>query len=125
MVELVAQEQIDNKTILRFKDFRSICPFTNVADVATVELDYVMRQGQMPIASERLQAYLASFGSTEIAMEMIPVDILKFCIDESLRERPPTGWKHAAPDEVTIRYKLSEGKGWGMTASVSFSREVK
>nr|MDO8133746.1 hypothetical protein [Candidatus Njordarchaeum guaymaensis] len=125
MVRLTGQEHTDNRTTLKFKDFKSICPFTDAVDIATVELDYTMRQGQTPVDPDALQAYLASFKNTKIAMEMIPIEILRFCVNASLRKRPPTGWKHAAPDEVSVRYDLSEGKTWSLTASVNFSRDVK
>ena len=125
MVELVRNEQIGDKTALIFKGLKSICPFTHTPDVATVELDCTMRKGQTQIDTGRLLTYLDSFGNTEIAMEMIPLEIIKFCVNESMGKRPATGWKYAAPDAVSVKYKLFEGKTWGMTASVDFSREVK
>jgi len=95
MVELVRNEQIGDKTTLIFKGFKSICPFTHTPDVAAIELDYSMKKGQRQIDVERLRTYLDSFGNNEIAMEMIPLEILKFFVNESLGKRPATGWKYA------------------------------
>jgi len=52
---------------------------TDVLDVATVELHYAMRQGQALIDPDHIQTYFASFGNAKIAMEMIPIEIFKFC----------------------------------------------
>jgi len=125
MVRLAGQEHANNATTLKFKDFRSICPFTDVVDVATVELHYVMKQGHAPIDPDHLPTYLASFENTKIAMEMIPIEILKFCVSDGLRKRPSSGWKYAAPDEVSVSYDLSEGKTWSLAVSVSFSRDIR
>ncbi len=112
------------RVFLKFEGCSSICRFTGQTDVGDIELDYVPGRGQVRIDSEKLQGYLSSLKTRRIAMEMIPIEILKFCIEECLEKPPPMGRRYAAPDEIAVRYSLSLGKDWGMTTRVTFNRET-
>lgn len=124
MVKLASETSANGRVKLKFERFTSICRFTGHADVADLGLDYAPGRDHRLIDSKKLEEYLGSFGIKRIAMEMIPVEILKFCIESCLKMPPPT--RYAVPDDITIRYELTRGGGkdWGMTVNVRFDREI-
>jgi hypothetical protein len=124
MVKLASETSANGRMKLKFESFASICRFTGHTDVADIELDYAPGRDRRLIDSKKLEEYLASFRIKRIAMEMIPVEILKFCIESCLKEPPPT--RYAVPDDIALRYELASGgdKDWGMTVNVRFDREI-
>lgn len=123
MLDLVREESTDNRIYLKFAGFSSICRFNKEADTGTIEIFYNPGPGRRLVNSKRLLQYLSSFEKREIAMESIPIEILRFCIDECLRQRPAT--RYASPDEIEVKVSFEgEGKDWGMIPSVKFSRKI-
>ena len=124
MVKLVSEKSANGGVRLEFEAFESICRFTGHPDVANLKLDYAPGRDHRLIDSKKLEEYLGSFRVRRIAMEMIPVEILKFCIEPCLKEPPPT--RYAVPDDITLRYELTGGgsKDWGMTVNLRFDRKI-
>jgi NADPH-dependent 7-cyano-7-deazaguanine reductase QueF len=124
MVKLVSEKSANGRVRLEFEAFASICRFTGHPDVANLGLDYAPGRDHRLIDSKKLEEYLGSFRIKRIAMEMIPVEILKFCIESCLKEPPPT--RYAVPDDITLRYEFTSGGGkdWGMTVNVRFDRKI-
>jgi len=124
MVKLVSETSANGRVRLEFESLASICRFTGHQDVADLGLDYAPGRDHRLIDSKKLEEYLGSFRIKRIAMEMIPVEILKFCIESCLKEPPPT--RYAVPDDIALRYELTSGGGkdWGMTVNVRFDREI-
>jgi hypothetical protein len=92
--------------------------------VANLELDYAPGQDRRLIDAKKLEEYLGTSRIKHVAMEMIPVEILKFCIISCLKEPPRT--RYAVPDDITLRYELASGGGkdWGMTVNLRFDRKI-
>jgi len=123
MSKLLKQESVNDNIHLKFGGFSSICRYDKQRDTGTIELTYVPGPGKRLIDSKKLIQYLNSFEKREIAMENIPIEILKFCIEQCLSQRPPT--RYASPDEIEVTAIFGgEGKDWGMTPSVKFSRRI-
>jgi hypothetical protein len=122
-VKLVSEQSSNGRTSLRFVEVSSICPFNFGPDSGTVEIDYAPGRDQRQIHSDGLETYLTSLQGVPkgIAMEIIPVEVLKFCIQDCLSQG---GSRNAAPDWISVRYVSGTGKTWGMKANVRFEREV-
>jgi len=124
MVRLVSEKSANGRVTLEFEAFASICQFSGHPDVANLELDYAPGRDRRLIDSKKLEEYLNTFRIKRIAMEMIPVEILKFCIESCLKEPPPT--RCAVPDDIILRYELASGgdKDWGTTVNLRFDRKI-
>ena len=126
MVKLVDEKPVGKRIHLKFEDLISICPFRGDEDRTDFELSYTL--GQVRIDAKRLEARLAS-EKRNIPMEMIPVEILNYCIQYCLHKGQGTGMlKDAAPEEVEIistsgSATPGKGKEWGMKVSLKFKRE--
>ncbi len=124
MVKLVSEKSANSRARLEFEGFESICRFTGHPDVANLKLDYAPGRDHRLIDSKKLEEYLGSFRVKRIAMEIVPVEILKYCIESCLKEPSPT--RYAVPDDITLRYELtsSGSKDWGMTVNLRFDRKI-
>jgi len=107
---------------LKFEEFESICPFTKQSDKGNIELSYT--PGQRQIDESKLQNYLASFKNKQVPMEVVPIEVLKYCIEDCVNQIPWT--REAAPEEMEVKADFPHGgkKGWGMTVSLKFNREI-
>ena len=121
-MKLVKEERVNERIHLKFEDFESICPFTRQSDKGDIELNYT--PGRRQIDRIRLQNYLASFKTTEIEMEAIPIEVLKYCIKDCVNQPPPT--REASPMEMEVRAVFPKGskKGWGIAVNVNFGRQI-
>jgi NADPH-dependent 7-cyano-7-deazaguanine reductase QueF len=128
MVKLVVEESIEDKIRLKFEGFTSICPFTGSEDRTDFELSYTpgrfFNGSPVKIDLKRFQEKVASFEKTRIAMEVIPIEILKTCVEECVNQRKG---RYAAPEEAeitSVSFEPSKGKDWGIRVSLKFEREV-
>jgi NADPH-dependent 7-cyano-7-deazaguanine reductase QueF len=90
MLDLVREESVNDRIHLKFAGFSSICRYDKQKDTGTIEVTYCPGPGRRLVDSKKLLQYLNSFEKREIAMESIPIEILKFCIEECLKQQPPT-----------------------------------
>jgi len=128
MVKLVAQESVNGRIRMKFEGLFSICPFTGRKDQTNFELSYIPGRSfsgtPVRIDPENLQSAVASFENKKVSMEVIPIEILKSCVEGCVSQRQG---RYAAPDEVEITslsFEPGEGKDWGIEASLRFERKV-
>ena len=127
MVKLFKEESAGGWIHLKFRDLISICEFRPDEDLTDFEVSY--KPSQIKIDAKQLETYLAS-AKMKIAMEMIPLEILKYCIRYCLLKGRSMGirLRDAAPEEVEINSASGsatpgKGKEWGMKISLKFKRE--
>jgi len=126
MVRLVEEKTVDERIHLKFKGLVSICPFTKGEDRTDLGLSYIpgcsFDRSPVRVDAKKLEADLASLERKEIPMEVIPIEVLKLCIEHCVDRKLG---RHAAPGEVEIN-SISEGKGkdWEMKVDLRFDREV-
>jgi len=130
MVRLVEEKAVDERIHLKFKGLVSICPFTKGEDRTDLGLSYIpgrsFDRSPVRVDAKKLEADLASLERKEIPMEVIPIEVLKLCIEHCVDRKLG---RHAAPEEVEINSisgpaTLGKGKGWGMKVDLRFDREV-
>jgi len=128
MVKVVAEELVNGRVRLKFVGLSSICPFTGREDRTDFELSYAPGQsfhGSPAVTDpKRLHERLASLESRKMVMEVVPMEILKSCIEDCASQHKG---RRAAPEEAEISslsFEPGKGKDWAIRASLKFQRKV-
>jgi hypothetical protein len=122
------EEKIDNsKTIINLSNLITLCPHRKYdkEDVTDLELVYQQSIHRYRIDKSGLEIFIEKkIEDKEIPMEMIPIRILKYCI-ESTAGRFSS--RYASPEWVEISShsaSKSGAKKFKMNVKIKFSREV-
>jgi len=103
------------------KGFSSICPFDKLVDEGTIAISYLL--GDRLVDNAKLRHFLSSFQDVEIPLELVPIEIAKWVIEECVNIPPPSKW--AAPERIDIKTRFQAGsKKWGMIVKLTFEREI-
>ena len=125
MLKLVEQKLPSGRIQLKsIESFVSTCHVTRGKDETNFELSYV--PGRVTIDVKKLEADLTSFEKEAIErgipMEVIPIEVLKRCIEHCVNQR---AGRYAAPEELEI-HSTSKGKAkdWQLNVNLKFEREI-
>ena len=103
------------------RSIQKICPFEGSKDHTDIEIVYV--PGSYNISEDAVEKFIETeIEEKKIAIELIPLKILKFLVKTSLKQG---GGRHAAPAMVNISsFSKGKTKGWSMNINLNFSRKV-
>jgi len=136
VVRVFEQESSDGRVHLRIEGFVSTCPFSKVKEKDRIDLELTYTPGHsfdgssVRIDPPKLERDLASYeekeGKEGIPMEVIPIEILKRCVEPCVSQRRG---RNAGPEEVEIRsasasLEPNKGKDWGIVTIVGYKRQV-
>ena len=121
----IRKDKLDDKIRFKVWDINTICPHRKYDREDHTELEIVYMRDVYEISEVELEEYIENnIEGKEIAMEMIPLEILSYCVENTAMRKP--GRRYAAPKEVQIISisKGMEAKKWAMTVNVKFNREI-
>jgi len=136
VVRVFEQESSDGRVHLRIEGFVSTCPFSKVKEKDRTDLELTYTPGHsfdgssVRIDPTKLERDLASYeekeGKEGIPMEVIPIEILKRCVEPCVSQRRG---RNAGPEEVEIRsasasLEPNKGKDWGIATTIGYKKQV-
>ena len=129
---MIEEESVDGKVHLKLEGFVSTCPFSRDRGKDHTDLQLVYTPGRsfdgspVKIDTRKLERHLASTEGRAIPMEVVPVEVLKHCIEACVGQRLG---RNAAPEEVEIRSVSAslepvKGKDWGIATTIELRKQV-
>jgi hypothetical protein len=120
----IKKEKLGRKIRFKVWNLITLCPHRKRDREDHTELEIAYTPGAYEISEEELKKYIENkIESKEIAMEMIPLKILSYCVESKALQKP--GRRDATPEDMQI-VSTSRGKAkkWAMTVNVKFNREI-
>lgn len=136
MVRVHEEELADAKVHLRIEGFVSTCPFSKEDEKDRTDLEMTYTPGHsfdgssVRIDPTKLERDLASYegkeGKEGIPMEVIPIEILKRCVEPCVSQRRG---RNAGPEEIEIKsasasLEPNKGKDWGIAITIDYKKQV-
>lgn len=121
----IRKERLDGKIRFKVWNLITLCPHRIRDREDSTQLEIAYTPGAYEISEEELEKHIENkIESKDIAMEMIPLKILCYCVESTAMRKP--GKRDAAPKEMQI-VSTSRGKAkkWAMTVNVKFNREIE
>jgi len=132
MVRVYEEESADMKVHLRIEGFVSTCPFSKENENDRTDLEVICTPGHsfdespVRIDATKLERDLALSERKEIAMEVVPIEVLKCCVEACVSQRRG---RNAGPEEIEIKsasvsLEPIKGKDWGIATTIGYTKEV-
>lgn len=132
MVRVHEEEWADAKVHLKIEGFVSTCPFSKENEKDRTDLEITYKPGhsfdESPVRIEatKLEHDLALFERKEIPMEVIPIEVLKRCVELCVSQRRG---RNTGPEEIEIRsasvsLEPIKGKDWGIATTIDYKKQV-
>lgn len=121
----IRKDELEHKTRFRITDITTICPHRKKDREDHTKLELVYAPGVYEISEVGLKEYIESnINGGEIAMEMVPLKILSYCVENTAMRKP--GNRYASPKEVQIvsTSRGKKAKRWLMAVDLKFKREI-
>jgi len=118
----IKKEKLNDKIRFKVQNLITLCPHRKRDREDYTELEIAYTPGAYEIDEKELEKYIENeIESKDIAMEIIPLKILSYCVESTAMRKP--GNINAAPKEMQIT-STSRGKAKkAMTINVKFNRE--
>jgi hypothetical protein len=132
MVRVYEEKSTDMKVHLRIECFVSTCPFSKENEKDRTDLEAIYTPGhsfdesRVRIDATKLEGDLALSERKEIAMEVVPIEVLKRCVEACVSQRRG---RNAGPEEIEIKsasvsVEPITGKDWGIVTTIRYKKEV-
>ena len=132
MVRVHEEELANAKVHLRIEGFVSTCPFSKENEKDRTDLEIIYTPGHsfdespVRIDATKLERDLALSERKEISMEVIPIEVLKRCVEVCVSQRRG---RNAGPEEIeissaSVSLEPTKGKDWGIATTIGYKKQV-